>query len=84
MKQLVLFFVHLIDCCSTLLIDRLLFGRLLDLHAAQNAKLGTSTFEDFLGDSDWYVDATPLKQFFFIDLLRHCPHFKMQEYCTCA
>jgi hypothetical protein len=33
--------------------------------AAQNAKLGTSTFEDFLGDSDWYVDATPLKQFFF-------------------
>ena len=27
-----------------------------------------------------YVDATPLKHFFSIDLLRHCSHFKMQEY----
>jgi hypothetical protein len=67
------------------LFDRLLFGLLLATgSAAQNAKLGTSTFEDFLADSDWYVDVTPLKQFFFIDLLHHCPHFKMQEYCTRA
>jgi hypothetical protein len=47
------------------LFDRLLFGLLLATgSAAQNAKLGTSTFEDFLADSDWYVDVTPLKHFF--------------------
>jgi hypothetical protein len=50
----------------------------------KNAKLGTSTFEDSLGDSDWHVDATPLQHFFFIDLLRHCPHFKMQGHCARA
>jgi hypothetical protein len=72
MKQLVLFFVHLILLpeareYATPLIDRLLFGRLLynTGPAAQNAKLGISTFEDILGDSDWYVDATPVKHVFF-------------------
>ena len=71
MKQLVLFFVHLILLpeareYAALLIDRLLFGRLLDLELKMQ-NLGHQLSKTFwvTAVGMWMPDATPLKQFFF-------------------
>jgi hypothetical protein len=72
----------LIDCCSAGYWQLAATGCPA---AAQKAKLGTSAFEDFLGDSDWHVDATPLDfSSSFHWPVASLPHFKMQEYCTRA
>jgi hypothetical protein len=88
MNQLVLFFVHLILLPEARehavpLIDRLLFGRLLDL-LLKMQNLGHQLSKTFWVTAVGMWMPRPYNNFFFIGLLRHCPHFKMQEYCTRA